>query len=373
MASMSFEPGASELQQDVAAPRRSCWRARLFALLGVLLIVAAIVLGIWDPFGPPTRVEELLEELEEVREYQQSPAQPSFFGELMESLFGGGSSNRPDMRDALEIQEDLIAIGPAAVPELIQALPEESEQVRGDIAFVLGQIGDPAARDLLIETLRQDISADVRKAAASALAAIQGPGVIAALTETLEQDSDAKVRAKAAWCLSNFSSDQVTALLLAALKDDRSPDVRAAAAIVLSQRRSTQVPSALIAAADDSVAKVRASAARALGRIGDRTAVPHLISMMKTDSECAPYAAMSLGLIRDRRATVPLIEMLDSDDHRLVGNAASALGELADRRATDSLIALFGRLDDQAIGANDAPQSKSLGGPFSPAGNPPSD
>ena len=83
---------------------------------------------------------------------------------------------------------------------------------------------------------------------------------------------------------------------------------------------------------------VHQSAAKALGKIGDRRAVEPLIKALEDENEFVRFdAAKALGDIGDKRAVEPLIEML-KDKHRGVGSQASeALGNIGDKRAVEPL------------------------------------
>ena len=63
---------------------------------------------------------------------------------------------------------------------------------------------------------------------------------------------------------------------------------------------------------DDNCFEIRWAAAEALGWLGDRTAVPGLVEMLRetTDDEVAWAAAWSLGRLGDERAIQPLIDAM---------------------------------------------------------------
>ncbi|MCX6900940.1 MAG: HEAT repeat domain-containing protein [Verrucomicrobia bacterium] len=88
-----------------------------------------------------------------------------------------------------------------------------------------------------------------------------------------------------------------------------------------------------------SVPAVRANAAAALGRAGEKSVVPALIVTLK-DSEksvrCA--AAKALGSLRASRAVPALANALADNNNNVRFYAAHALGEIADPKATDALL-----------------------------------
>lgn len=130
----------------------------------------------------------------------------------------------------------LVALGPAAVPELRAITEHRSFRLRAAAMTLLGLVGDSTDSPLAVERLG-DPSADVRAAAAESLTRIGGPAAESAL--------------------------------LAAL-DDRIPSVRAgAAAAVGSIRSRAAVPRLLEMARTDAFAPARA-AARAAARISPK-------------------------------------------------------------------------------------------------------
>ena len=88
-------------------------------------------------------------------------------------------------------------------------------------------------------------------------------------------------------------------------------------------------------------------AAKTLADLGDRRAVPHLLTMARAKGYSLRLAAITaLGRLGDRRATDGVIAALNADDAHMRAAAAEALGRIGDRKATRSLRRL---LDDEAI------------------------
>jgi HEAT repeat protein len=91
---------------------------------------------------------------------------------------------------AVRQHEALVKIGTPAVPALIQALGDRSENVRRAAAEALGAIGDPQAVPALIQALghETDPFADdwaVRRAAAWALGKLGDPQAVPPLIQAL--------------------------------------------------------------------------------------------------------------------------------------------------------------------------------------------
>src|SRR5690242_10555605 len=105
--------------------------------------------------------------------------------------------------------------------------------------------------------------------------------------------------------------------------------------------RSLAPMRARVAALADADPDVRANAARALERIGDRASVPALLTALnhEADDDAADAMIHALGASRDPRAADGLIVALAGRVPRLRESAAQMLGTLGDERAVDPLIA----------------------------------
>lgn len=120
------------------------------------------------------------------------------------------------------------------------------------------------------------------------------------------------------------------------------------------------------------LAAVRVFAAQALGRSGDRTAVPALIAALR-DEEAAVRreAAKALGALKDARAVTALIAALQDRDTNVRFYAAYALGEIKDAQATAALLAALRDpqwcVRDQAAWALREIRDPQLAGPLAEA------
>jgi HEAT repeat protein len=93
-----------------------------------------------------------------------------------------------------------------------------------------------------------------------------------------------------------------------------------------------------MAALGDEHASVRLAATEALGRIGDRGAVEHLVGVLGSGSravEIRKAAADSLGQIGDSRAVDSLLVCLKDASWSVRRAAAEALGWIGDPRAVE--------------------------------------
>ncbi len=121
--------------------------------------------------------------------------------------------------------------GEAALAPLIALLADERLAVRGRAAAALGRCGAKAIKPL--RAALADESPVVRGGAASALGLTHKARAVRPLLNALRDDPEAEVRRRAAVALGWLGNDAATEGLTAALEDS-APDVRAAARAALS-------------------------------------------------------------------------------------------------------------------------------------------
>lgn len=119
---------------------------------------------------------------------------------------------------------------PEIVPELIDALGDDSEAVREDVANMLGRSQDARAFRPLLEALT-DPSAKVRGGSAYHIGGFHNPRAVEPLIKCLN-DSDPYVRMSAAKSLGELGNPAAVDLLIRQLKDsDQMPAMAAAMAL----------------------------------------------------------------------------------------------------------------------------------------------
>lgn len=163
----------------------------------------------------------------------------------------------------------LVAIGPDAVPMLVERIESGEAVVRRTALSVLGELGPGAAGAVrVLVSALQD--AGVRADAAHALGGIGEAAVeaVPALAEGLKA-GDAEFRAACAGALAGIGpkARDASPALRAALADIE-PDVRSAAARALGALGATDAVAELIALARSDDQDVRSSAIAALGDLG---------------------------------------------------------------------------------------------------------
>ncbi|MGD2091546.1 MAG: M56 family metallopeptidase [Candidatus Aminicenantes bacterium] len=97
-------------------------------------------------------------------------------------------------------------------------------------------------------------------------------------------------------------------------------------------------------------AKVRESAANALGKLGDRRVVPALIETLRDENAVVrEHAASALRDLGERRAVPALIEALADEDAVVREHVATALGTLGDKRAVQPLMDTLQKEQNQVV------------------------
>jgi HEAT repeat protein len=221
----------------------------------------------------------------------------------------------------------------------------------------------------------------------------QEPDAAAALemmSAALAHEVDAEVRVVARDAMSRLELEE--AALVATLEDSPSAIARAWAAYALGHSRSPEALTALLLGIEDGDESVRREVYDALGRLGDRAALPALSraavrepsaalrkraersAMMVAsgrgrgldvstelalleggDAADRLRAAEALGRSGDWRAMAPLVQAAREGDPELQKAALLALGELGDHRAVPALIEIategVGQARYAAIGA----------------------
>ena len=192
-----------------------------------------------------------------------------------------------------ELQTDalaaLVEMRNVAVPLLMDALKNASDEIRVQVADALGQIGDRRAIVPLIETLNTDPHKEVKAFAAIGLGNMYARGennsAVTALTNALSyDDTTATNAAEALGKISVATEDAVQKLIIIALDKQMRETLRSAALTALWRLKPEQAvqPMLLITFSDETSPVLRASAVKVLSRIQAPETVPVLIWMLST-------------------------------------------------------------------------------------------
>ncbi len=229
------------------------------------------------------------------------------------------------MRNAA--REALLRAAGSAVPPLIEYL--EGKIVRGDplaAVEILQELRDPRATPALIAELERG-----RIPQETVLLALRELGDKRALLPILGllEDKDPAVRLRAMRTLDPLLRPESEAAdLIAERLTDEDPEIRLMAARYLGRMRArSAVPalSKMAKAADES--SMRASALAALGRIGDKGGTPIAIEILESGpAELRAVAADVLSELRDRDATGRLMKLAQNPHLPFRHLAIEALG-----------------------------------------------
>src|SRR5215210_1620556 len=213
-----------------------------------------------------------------------------------------GSSGRPGW--LLEVYDDL-----GLVDKYIQVLRSARKwRDRAFAAELLGRVGGAKAVPALLETVvaTRTEDADVREVALRALARIADPRAVEPLIRALE-DAEVWLAPRSADILARHG-DAVVAPLITVLNEGDHRPSRAWAANVLGEVRAQGAFSSVVRLLDDPEDEVRAKAATALGRIGDRRAVGYLVDHLLSDP--APFVRARISAALGQLGGPEVIERL---------------------------------------------------------------
>ena len=240
-------------------------------------------------------------------------------------------------QNLVQVNEDL-----GLVQARIEALTDAgSWNERAAAAERLGRIGHSAAVLPLIATL-QDQSEDkqVKSVASLALRNIRDPRAISPLVEALAWD-DAAIGQAVTDTLEGFMP-QAVPVLLDVLKSSKTDSQRYWAVRILGASTDSETTTPLIAALQDRSEKVRAEAARSLGRLKARPAIHSLTETLLRDPlpPVREEAARALGEIGDEQALEALKQALGELPYEVRAGALTAMEKMGDEAVSLFLQAL---------------------------------
>lgn len=321
---------------------------------------------------------------------------PAAVGPLLISL-GNVTSLTKEQRERLPLT--LAAIGPAAIPSLVNHLHDPNEHVRAIATSALGQLRIRATIVLLV-TLRNDTSDIVRQSLIDALGAIASTNpthvnsslavelpkmrflrllkrkrpsepvssiepielAVTTLREALN-DSGLTVRAHAAQALGRIGSPAASSVPgLISLLEDEDETVRSAAieSVARVGGPTTEVIEALVRCLEDPSHHLRAAAAKELGSLNEcaaaacRALVPLLQDREEIVRDAAAHAIGQIGEFDDEAAD-EMADGLASPDSVVRAQTAEALGDIGET-AHESAPALVDALTDE----NDMVRAKAV-------------
>jgi HEAT repeat protein len=213
---------------------------------------------------------------------------------------------------------------------------------RAFAAELLGRVGNAKAVPALLETVQATRSedADVREIALRALARIKDPRAVDPLVEALRK-AEIWLAPRIADILARHG-EVVVEPMIAFLDETTRHPARAWAANILGELKSPRGFPALVRALNDLDDEVRAKAAAALGRLGDRRAVTYLLDHLLTDP--APFVrariAGSLGQFSDTEVIDRLVRALGDPAWWVRMRSVEALEQIGPVAESPLLLAL---------------------------------
>jgi HEAT repeat protein len=207
-------------------------------------------------------------------------------------------------------------------------------------AYSLVHANITQAHGMLINALQDDgtrLSSPLNSFALEKIQKIISPRTTRELLHAL-QDEDSSVRYSAARALGRLGDASAVPALLQTLQDEQWI-VRYFTAQTLGQLGDASAVPALIQVMQDEQSNARFFAAQTLGQLGDASAVPALIQTLQDEEMLVRNnAAEALGRLGDARAVPALLQALKDEDSSVRTSAAGALGRLGDARAVPALL-----------------------------------
>lgn len=159
---------------------------------------------------------------------------------------------------------------------------------------------------------------DVRISAVFSLGFLKEYPVIDLLNDVLLHDSDIEVKKYAALSLGRLKNQEYTS-----------------SEILIRESTSKELLIKFLSHEDKGL---REKAANALGCFEGPEVTEALIGSLKDKkAEIRATSARSLGFIRDKTAFIPLMEALEDDDYRVIVSVSIALGKFKDHNAIEKL------------------------------------
>ena len=251
----------------------------------------------------------------------------------------------PDEKGKLSALNLLTRFEDERIEEVIlKHLDDPSPQLRKQAISIIPYFSGNAVVPRLIIASR-DKQNEIREKAVKALGAFEDKRALEPLIDRL-RDLDPEVRTAALDSLKTYDDPRLSGLVINLLRDD-SLSVRKAAVLNIKERRDRKAVEALALLLEDSDNEVVNFTVEALEAIGDQRATDTLIKALKGefnknrayggDAKLRMNAAKALGSIKDRRAVPALIECLSEDDPFLRRRVASALKRIEDPTGLEAI------------------------------------
>jgi HEAT repeat protein len=245
---------------------------------------------------------------------------------------------------------------PEAFHALVSALTDPNQEVRYRAASGLREAHDPAVIPALTERIQHEEAMSVRCLIAEALCRTADRAAVPGLLQAI-QDESVDVRSKGRPGLVEFGGPEAIRALLEIIRGPRAPSrLGAPETLAKFKDKDPAIVAALLAVLHDPEESVRVAGADALGEIADPATVPALIEALQDPDEWVRYyAAKALGVIRHVSAVPALVEALSDVKDNVRWRAAEALRFIGDPAAVPGLVEAlndpYSRVRDEAVEA----------------------
>jgi HEAT repeat protein len=240
--------------------------------------------------------------------------------------------------------QKILALGFAATPVLLNYLVSVDEEIRKNVAWVLGYLRDPAAVEGLFRSLLNESSTDVRLSAAWALRNFPPTELYPLVFNKLDpprnlddviyylESKSWKARWYCSVLLSKQKVESCLPLLLKLAESDEDVVVRCSAILTLAAYPGTESAECLCLLMSDINDFVKIEAASVLALKNYQPAIPYLIKQLKAFNENVRVSVIAaLGSLGDSSAIAPLCQVLKDPADLVRINAAMALLDIAQR------------------------------------------
>ena len=239
----------------------------------------------------------------------------------------------------LGFAEALGKVGQPAIPFLVEALSHHSnEVVRRAAAKTLTLIADPMTIPPLLEAFLNDEDQVVRNSAVGALARIGEESVSPLLQILASPESDETIKGHAAWALAFIGSKGKETIYQAYNSDVEEVRTAVVGAIskIAEEQPEARAFKLLLQSLSDSSVNVRSEAAAALGNLAHAPAIPQLLALLaRQEPENRKSAALALMKIRDRSALEPLQNALTQESDSRVKQVIQLAITQLDKQSVD--------------------------------------
>jgi HEAT repeat protein len=276
-----------------------------------------------------------------------------------------------DAQDAAVVRAAVMDLGyekdPAVYPVLLAKLNDKNPGIQHAAVVSLGRYGKPEAIEELVKPkIFRSSQSNIRWAAVTAIGKLGDARVIDHLLKAVE-DPEWIVRTQAVTELIGKVRDIIQkkdikqARVLVHMLGLKNEEI-VGLAIDGFKELECECGSMLLDSLDNSSAVIRANAARALGRLTSRAAVPFLTRLLRDGvPDVRARAAEALGFIGDRSSIEPLVLMIKDHAAKVQEAAGGALGRFGkistipllnalalerDKFALRAFLLLLGRIGD---------------------------